>query len=193
MILDGLLLFSGNSNGSSGGTSSTAYTDLPTSGTTFSGNVLDLGLLGLPVSTGASATGAGGGARDIGIGDSPAMKVMAEVIVAMDTLTSLQIAVQGTHDNGSGAPYATDWTTMALGPVVALANLQAGQRICEIDMPRPAPGEALPRFLRLAYIVVGSANVAGTLEATLVIDRDDQIVGAAGQYSGYQAGVVVAN
>ena len=192
MIMDGLLLFTGTSNGSTR-TNSTTYTDLPTSGTAYSANVIDLGVSGLPVSAGSSGTGSGGGARDLGIGDDPALKIMAEVVVAMDTLASIQIIVQGTHDNGSGAPYATDWTTMASGPVVALAQAVAGARLCDIDLPRPAAGQALPRYLRLGYVVVGSANVAGTLEAALVVDRDDQIVGATGLYSGYQAGITVAN
>lgn len=193
MIIDGLLLFSGTSNGSTGGTGSGTYTDLPTSGTTYSANVIDLGLKGIPATSGTSGTGTGGGARDIGIGDDPAMKVMVDVTNVFDTLTSLQCILQGTHDNGSGAPYATDWTTMASGPVVALANLVAGARIFDIDMPRPAPGEALPRYLRIGYVVVGSANTGGLVEAALVLDRDDQIVGATGALSGYQAGINVAN
>lgn len=194
MIMDGLLLFTGTSNGSTR-TGSGTYTDLPAAaGTTeYSANVIDLGVSGLPAVSGTNATGAGGGARDLGIGDDPALKIMVDVTVAFNTITSLQIIVQGTHDNGSGAPYATDWTTMASGPVVALAQLVAGMRLLEIDLPRPAPGQALPRYLRLGYTGVGAANTAGLIEGALVLDRDDQIVGAAGQLSGYQAGINIAN
>ena len=192
MILDGLLLFTGTSNGSTR-TGSTTYTDLPTSSTAYSANVIDLGVSGLPALSGSSGTGAGGGARDLGIGDDPAMKVMVDVVVVFDTLTSLQIIVQGTHDDGTGIPYATDWTTMASGPLVALAQLVAGMRICEIDLPRPAPGEAMPRYLRLGYAQTGTANSTGVIQAQLVLDRDDQIVGATGLYSGYQAGINIAN
>lgn len=193
MIIDGLLLFTGTSNGSTGGVGSGTYTDLPTSGTTYSANVLDLGMAGLPASSGTNATGAGGGARDIGVGDDPALKVLVDVTVAFNTLTSIQIILQGTHDNGSGAPYATDWTTMVSGPVIALANLVAGARLLECDVPRPATGQAMPRYLRLGYVVVGSANTTGLVEGALVIDSFDQ-PGSQGTYlSGYQAGITVAN
>jgi hypothetical protein len=193
MIIDGLLLFTGTSNGSTGGVGSGTYTDLPTSGTTYSANVLDLGMAGLPASSGTNATGAGGGARDIGVGDDPALKVLVDVTVAFNTLTSIQIILQGTHDNGSGAPYATDWTTMVSGPVIALANLVVGARLLDCDVPRPATGQAMPRYLRLGYVVVGSANTAGLVEGALVLDRFDQ-VGSQGPYlSGYQSGITVAN
>jgi hypothetical protein len=193
MIIDGLLLFTGTSNGSTGGVGSGTNTDLPTTGTTYSANVLDLGMAGLPASTGTNATGAGGGARDLGVGDDPALKVMVDVTVVFNVITSLQIIVQGTHDNGSGAPYATDWTTMVTGPVVALAGLVAGARLLEVDLPRPAPGEALPRYLRLGYVIIGGTNTTGLIEGALVLDRDDQIIGATGLLSGYQAGINIAN
>jgi hypothetical protein len=195
MILDGLLLFTGTSNGSTR-TSSAAYADLPvgTTGTTYSANVLDLGLVGIPALSGSSGTGAGGGARDLGVGDDPALKVLVDVTVAFDNITSLQIIVQGTHDDGTGIPYATDWTTMASGPVVALAQLTAGARICDIDLPRPAPGQAMPRYLRLGYVQVASSpNDSGLLVGTLVLDRFDQPVGSTNALSGYPAGIVVAN
>lgn len=196
MIMDGLYLFTGTSNGSTR-TGSTSTTDLPATGggTDFSANVIDLGLLGIPATSGSNATGTGGGARDMGVGDDPALKIMVVVVVSMDTLTSFQVILQGTHDNGSGAPYATDWTTMISGPVITLAsgNLAAGNRLLEVDLPRPKAGQALPRYLRLGYTTVGSANVAGTIEGALVLDRDDQIVGPTGLYSGYVAGINVAN
>jgi len=193
MIIDGLLLFSGTSNGSTGGTGSGSYTDLPTSSTTYSANVIDLGISGLPVTSGSSGTGTGGGARDIGVGDDPSMKIVVDVTVAFDTLTSMHCILQGTHDNGSGAPYSSDWTTMATGPEVTLANLVAGARIFDQDMPRPVPGQVLPRYLRIGYVVTGSANTGGLVLSALVIDRNDQIIGAAATISGYQAGITVAN
>ena len=195
MILDGLLLFTGTSNGSTRA-NSTAYADIPvgTTATTYSANVIDLGLTGIPAVSGSNASGAGGGARDLGVGDKPSLKVLVDVTVAFDNITSLQIIVQGTHDDGTGAPYATDWTTMASGPVVALASLVAGARICDIDLPRPAPGQAMPRYLRLGYVqVASSANDSGYLVGTLVLDRIDQPIGAAATLSGYPAGITVAN
>jgi len=46
--------------------------------------------------------------------------------------------------------------------------------------------------LRLRYITVGT-HTAGALEAQIVLDRDDQVVGDTGLYSGYPAGLTVAN
>ncbi len=186
MILDNLLLFTGTSNGASGGITSTAYTDLPTTGTQIASNVLDLGVvLGLPTYA------RGGGARDIGIGDRPSMKLLAQVVVAMDTLTNIAVVLSGAPDNGSGAAGA--YTVMYTSPVTTLANAVAGARLADIDIPRPIAGQAMPRFLNLSFITTGGTNVAGTVEAGIVIDRNDQPMGASGVTSGYPAGINIAN
>ena len=176
MILDGLLVFTGPS-----GTG-----DLPTTGTQNSTNVLDLGITGgLP----ASAVNAGG-ARDIGIGDDPAMKLLVQVITAFAGGTSLQVAIQGAPDAGSNAPGA--YTTMLSGPVVTEANLIAGARILDDDMPRPVPGQAIPRYLRLSYITVGT-HTAGAIFGTIVLDRHDLPLQSNATLGGYPAGITVAN
>ncbi|SRR6266851_884106 len=174
MILDGLLLFSGVP-----GTG-----DLPTTGTQNSTNVLDLGITGLPTSA------SGGGARDIGIGDDPAMKLLVSVITAFASGTSLQIALQGAPDNAAGAPGT--YTTMLSGPVVAEASLIVGARLLDDDMPRPVPGQAIPRFLRLNYITVGT-HTAGALIATIVLDRHDLPQQANAVLGGYPPGIAIAN
>lgn len=178
MILDGLLMFS---NPSGGGTGSG---DSPTTGSQTSTSSLDLGISGLPLSS------AGGGARDIGIGDDPAMKILVIVTTAFTGGTSLQINVQGAPDNGSGA--AGSFTIMAAGPVVAEAQLVAGARLFDEDMPRPAPGQALPRFIQLGYVSVGTHG-AGVLKAFLVLDRHDLPEQANAVLGGYPAGINVAN
>src|SRR5215467_14496351 len=116
MILDGLLQFSG-ANG-----------DSPTA-SGVSTNIIDLHMAGIPV------LAAGQGARDMGIGDDPALKLLVEVTAAFVGLTSLAIALQGAPDNGSGAPaaFVTWWT----GPAVLLASLSVGARLYDMDMPRP--------------------------------------------------------
>ena len=125
MILDALLGFS------------VAAGDSPTTGTQTSGNIIDLGVVnGIPASTGTGGAPSGGGARDIGVGDDPAMKLMVEVTTAFTGGTSLQINVQGAPDNGSGAPGS--FTVMATGPVVTEAQAVVGCRMFDIDMPRPA-------------------------------------------------------
>jgi len=174
MILDGLLLF----------TAAPGTGDLPTTGTQNSTNVLDLGITGLPTSA------SGGGARDIGIGDDPAMKLLVQVMTAFASGTSLAVALQGAPDNGSGAPGT--YTTMLTGPVVAEASLVVGARLLDDDVPRPAPGQALPRFLRLNYITVGT-HTAGAVIGTMVLDRLDLPLQANAVLGGYPPGIVIAN
>lgn len=185
MILDNLLTFSGTSNGATGGITAGAQTDLPTTGTQAASNVIDLGVaLGIP------SYANGGGARDIGVGDDPAMKLSAIVVTAITGGTSLQLQLQGCVDDGSGGIGSA--TTMWTSAAYAEAALVAGAQLANIDVPRPVTGQALPRFLKLNYISVGTHS-AGAIECGIVLDRDDQILGTAGVYSGYRAGITVAN
>jgi hypothetical protein len=185
MILDNLLLFTGTSNGASGGITASAYADLPTTGTEIASNIIDLG-----VTSGVPSSANGGGARDIGVGDKPALKLSAIVTTAITGGTSLQLLLAGAPDNGSGSPgsYTTMWTSFAY----LEAALVAGAQLANIDVPRVVTGQVLPRFLRLSFISAGTHS-AGAIQAQIVIDRDDQILGLAGVYAGYPAGVTVSN
>src|SRR6185295_6002542 len=98
MILDSLYMFSQAQD---------LFT--PAAGAIDSTNTLDLGISG-----GIPASGAGGGARDMGVGDNPALKIMISAGTTFVGGTSLAVAVQGAPDNGSGAPGT--FTTMALIP-----------------------------------------------------------------------------
>lgn len=184
MILDGLLTFTGTSNGATGGITAGPQTDLPTTGTQAASNILDLGLSGLPTSAN------GGGARDLGVGDDPMLKFSAIVTTAITGGTSLQLQIQGAPDNGSGAPgsYTTMWTSAA----IAEASLVAGAQLANIGIPRVVFGQPIPRFLKLNFISVGTHS-AGAIECNIVIDRDDQIMGTGGAYSGYPAGITISN
>ena len=188
MIIDGFFLFTGTSNGASGGITSTANTDAPTTGTQDSSNIVDIGIKsGIPASI---VGGGGGGARDLGIGDKPGLKVLIQVTTAFTGGTSLQAQIQGAPDNGSGAPgtWYPFWTSQA----VAEAALQPGADIGNIFMPQPEPGQPLPRFLKVTFISVGT-HTAGQIEAAIVLDQISQIQSATGQLSGYPAGLNVAN
>lgn len=185
MILDNLLTFTGTSNGATGGITSGAQTDAPTTGTQVASNIIDLGVL-----SGVPSSAAGGGARDIGVGDDPMLKLSVIAIAAFTGGTSLQLELSGAPDNGSGAPGS--FTVMWLSSAIVEATLTAGIQLANIDVPRPVPGQPVPRYLRLRFISVGTHST-GTVEAQIVIDRDDQIVGVTGLYSGYPAGVTVAN
>jgi Bbp16-like protein len=173
MILDGLLQFTG-ANG-----------DSPTA-TAVSTNVIDLHMAGIPI------LASGQGARDMGIGDDPALKLLVLVTATFAGLTSLQVALQGATDDGTGNPatFNTWWT----GPAVALASLTAGARLYDMDMPRPPAGIAVPRFLRMNFIIAGTGT-GGTIKAFIVLDRDDHMYQATNNaiMGGYPPGVVVAN
>lgn len=185
MILDNFLMFTGTSNGASAGITASANADLPTTGTQSASNIIDLGVvLGIP------SYANGGGARDIGTGDDPQLKLLVQVTIAITGGTDLQLTLAGAPDDGSGGQgvYVVMWTSS----VVVEANLIAGAQLANIDVPRPIPTQPLPRFLRLQFISTGT-HTAGAVEGCIVIDRFDQVKGITGALSGYPAGVTVSN
>jgi hypothetical protein len=189
MILDGLLAFTATVAGANPTVGDSLINATGTFSTT---NVIDLGLIGLPTSA------AGGGARDIGVGDDPAMKILAQLttpIAGTSGTTTLQVILQGAPDNGTGIPGT--WYNMILSPVYTLvtgAQLGvAGQRLLEVDVPRYPEGQPVPRFLRLQYTIGGAAVSAGVLEALIVLDRFDQIGSQSALLGGYPPGIVIAN
>lgn len=185
MILDGLLMFTGTAQGASGGITASANTDAPTTGTQIASNIIDLG-----VDSGVPSSANGGGARDLGIGDDPALELLIQVTTAFVGGTSLQAVLAGAPDNGAGAPgsYTTMWTSAA----VVLASLVAGAQLANVTLPRTIEGQPLPRYLRLSFVTVGT-HTAGAVEAGIVLDRFDQIKGTSGHLSGYPAGLTVPN
>lgn len=179
MILDNLLTFdSGSSLAIAAGTQASA-------------NVIDFGITsGIPTSAN------GGGARDMSVGDDPSLKLLVQIGTAFASggTGTLAVALQGAVDNGSGAPaaFSTWWTS----PTYALATLNAGSRLLDMDFPRPPDGIAIPRFVRLLYTVGGAAMTAGTIGyAGVVIDRDDQPYAGTDNsvMGGYPAGITIAN
>lgn len=126
--------------------------------------------------------------RDMGIGPAH-LRLMVAV---QQTFTAggagtLNVQAQGAPDNGAGAPGA--YVTYAETGVLALAALVINTRIFDIDWPRPTPTPVtpalLPRFLRLNYVVATGPMTAGTVQAELVLARDDLM--------SYQSGFTVAN
>jgi hypothetical protein len=157
----------------------------PNGTTQNSTNVIDLHLVGLPVLANLQ------GARDMGIGDDPALKLLVQVTTSYAGGTSLSVALQGATDNGSGAP--ATFNTWYTSPVYTVAQLLAGARLMDMDMPRPPAGIAVPRFLRLLYTSVGA--VVGNIGAWIVIDRMDQMYNSTANSTmgGYPAGITIAN
>jgi len=178
MILDSLLMFDN------------AVSLAIAAGAQASTNVIDLG-----VTSGIPSSANGGGARDIGIGDDPAMKLLVLVTTTFTSggAATLAVTLQGAVDNGAGAPAAfSDWWS---SPAYALAILNAGSRLLDMDMPRPPDGIAVPRFLRLNYTVAVATVTAGNVSSWIVLDRDDQMYNATDNsiMGGYPAGINVAN
>lgn len=186
MILDAFAQFTGsttavvaNNTGNSDGT------DSPTQ-TTTSTFIVDLHMAGIPVLTNTK------GARDMGIGDDPSLKILAIVTVTFANATDMTTALQGATDNGSGSPNA--FVTLVTGPVVTEANLVAGASVMPYDFPRPPQGVAIPRFLQLAYTITGTHN-AGKIRGNIVLDRIDQYITGTNNavLSGYPPGITIAN
>lgn len=160
-------------------------------GTQASTNVLDYGIL-----SGIPSSANGGGARDMGIGDDPTLKLLVLVTTAFASAASagtLSVAIQGAVDNGAGAPaaFSTWWTS----PVYTTAQLNVGSRLMDIDFPRPPDGVAVPRFVRLLYTVATATMTAGAISAFVVLDRDDQMYQGTDNsiQGGYPAGITIAN
>ena len=177
MILDSLLQFDSGANLAQ------------VVGTYNSANVIDFGGPAIPVLANLQ------GARDMGIGDHPSLKMLVQVITTFTSggAGTLQVGLQGAPDNGSGAPgsYATWW----LSPAYALATLNAGSRLYDMDFPRPPDGISIPRFVRMTYIIGGATMTAGTVASYIVLDRIDQYYSSTDNsvLGGYPAGINVAN
>lgn len=182
MILDNYLMFDPPASPRNLAQPAAAYT---------SANIIDLHIIngGLPVLANNQ------GARDIGIGDDPAMKLLVQVITTFTSggAGTLAVALQGATDNGSGGAnaFVTWWT----GPTYALATLNAGSRLYNMDMPRPPDGVAIPRFLQMQYTIGTATMTAGTIVSGIVLDRDDQYYSGTDNsiLGGYPAGINVAN
>lgn len=119
-------------------------------------------------------------ARDMGIGDSPSLKVRVLVTTPLVSggATTLQVQFQGSTDN-------VTYTTYAESAAIAKAALVQGAHVFDIDVPRTQPGGALPRYLQLNYVVATGPFTAGAVTAGIVLGPDDNI--------SYPPGVVIAN
>lgn len=180
MILDALLQFS------------SAQTLAIAVGTTPSTNEIDFGL-GVAANPQIPALSATANRRDMGIGTP--LYLMVQIVAAATSggAGTLQLALQGAPDDGTGAPGA--YTTWWLSPAYALATLAAGTRLYDMAFPRPPAGVAMPRFVRMAYIVGAFDLTGGTIDAYIVLDRDDQPYNGTNNavQGGYPAGLNVPN
>lgn len=107
-------------------------------------------------------------ARDMGVGDDPALKLAIFVGTAGVSAggATLTIQAQGSTDNST-------YTTYAESRAYSAADLAAGNKLFPIDWPHRGPGDALPRYLRLNYSIATSTFSALAIDAKLVLDRQD--------------------
>lgn len=159
-------------------------------GTYASGNTLDYGII-----SGIPSFANGGGARDMGIGDDPALKLFVQISTAFVSAGggTIQVTLQGAVDDGTGVPAA--FSSWWASPIYTIAQANAGSRLLNMDFPRPPDGVAVPRFVRLLYGVATATITAGAVVAGVVLDRDDQMYqGTDNSILGaYPAGINVAN
>ncbi len=176
MIMDGLSLLDGSVS-SAGVFSGTAVNSgvTFTAGSQASANVIDVSQL---------ASSASGYGRDIGIGEDLELVVMVTTLFTSGNAATLQVQLQYAPDS-SGSPGS--YVTVAQSIAYAMAALAAGAELLRIKMPpmtpSPATGSAMPKFIRMNY-VVGSYNMtAGAIAAFIVLDKT-----ALGPALGYQSG-----
>ena len=119
-------------------------------------------------------------ARDIGGSMSPAMWLAVGVNAAFTAAGAgtLVIQMQNSVDN---ITYTTEGETRAL----SIADLTPIGRLMIASWPYRVAADALPRYLRLNYVVATGPFTAGSLNAQLVLDAQ--------QYSQYPAGINITN
>lgn len=156
----------------------------------YDSNILDYGIL-----SGIPSSANGGGARDMGIGDDPALKLLVQVSTAFVSAGggTLKVTLKGAIDDGTGNPAA--FSTWWASPIYTIAQMVAGARLMDMDFPRPPQGVAVPRFVKLTYSVATATITAGNISAYVVLDRPDQMYQSTNNavLGGYPAGLNVAN
>lgn len=173
MIIDALLTFSNSQS-------------LAAVAGTYDSNIIDFGGPAIPVLANLQ------GARDMGIGDDPALKLLVQVTVAAAGGTSMSVALKGATDDGTGAP--ATFNQWWISPVYTTAQMVQGARLFDMDFPRPPDGIAIPRFVKMTYVTIGTMT-ALTVFSTIVLDRMDQPYSSTvnSRMGGYPAGINVAN
>lgn len=112
---------------------------------------------------------------DIGTGDAaarPTLLLSVDTTFTAGGAATLTAQIQAAPDNGSNAPGT--FTTIIETGALALAQLVAG-KLFAIPIPGLAPGEALPRFYRVNYVVATGPMTAGAISASILLDAPTQI------------------
>jgi len=121
-------------------------------------NYIDLGAVGTPARAAAPLP------RDQGKGNK--VPFLAQVTADFATLTSLAISLE--MDDNTGFSSATVLSTQS----IAVADLLAGKQIALDVLPR----DLTERYIRLNYVVTGSAATAGTITAGITMGNQSNDV-----------------
>jgi len=128
-----------------------------------------------------------GANRDLGV-DGQTLDVLVQIITSLTGGTSLQVAIQGAPDNGSGAEGT--YVTLVQTPAIVTARLLAGRELLRVPLPylqdAGADSNKPYRFLKIVYTIVGTYG-AGTIYAGLISHTGRQ-----NNYS-YTSGFTVTN
>jgi len=115
---------------------------------------------------------------DMGIGsDRPMIDVVLGTGLVTGNSATLNIALQGAPDTGSGGGYLPGtWQTFAESGEITAAQGTANTRVARLDIEAAFPENVLPRYLRLLFQVPASTHfTAGTCSFAIVTSsRDDQ-------------------
>lgn len=95
--------------------------------------------------------------------------------------TTLQIQAQGAPDAGTGNTSGVTYVAYQMTRAIPLASILASIRLAEFDLPKREQGQALPRFLALNYVVVGS-NFTGLTLTSYINLGDTSAQTTLGQY-----------
>lgn len=141
--------------------------------------VLDLLGLGVGVNPGTNNPGTGASGQGVIWGNSSVFGtdmgiggVRPDLAVTVGTAfaggTSLTVKFQGAADPGSAGNWTpTTWTDFMQSPACLQANLTANQFIFRTPFPPAFPPGSLVRFVRLAFVPVGTFT-AGTIACSLL-------------------------
>ena len=117
--------------------------------------------------------------RDLGITERPLkLFVKSPTSAQAAGAATVTVSLQGSTDNST---YTTMWTSTA----IPKASITTGSDVVSTTLPRPVPGQAIPRYLKLNYAVATGPLTAGTFTGALVLDHQANIQ--------YPSGINVAN
>jgi hypothetical protein len=119
-------------------------------------------------------------ARDIGGPSNPAMWLYVGVNAAFTAggAATLVIQMQNSVDNST-------WVTEGETRALSISDLTPINRVMIASWPMRLASDALPRYLRLNYVVATGPMTAGSVNAQLVLDPQ--------AYGQYPAGINITN